>query len=59
MRRAIRRRDGLQAVVQRKHRERKRAEQLRQALANGTYRVDASRIADRMMTLDNQLNGKS
>ena len=37
----------------------KKVEQVRQALANGTYRVDASRIADRMLTLDSQLNGKS
>lgn len=37
----------------------KKVDQIRQALANGTYKVDAGRIADRMMALDNQLNGKS
>lgn len=37
----------------------KKVEQVRQALVNGTYRIDASRIADRMMTLDSQLSGKS
>jgi len=37
----------------------KKVEQIRQALANGTYKVDAGRIADRMMSLENQLNGKS
>nr|WP_199048219.1 flagellar biosynthesis anti-sigma factor FlgM [Dyella sp. ASV24] len=37
----------------------KKVDQIRQALANGTYKVDAGRIADRMMSLDNQLNGKS
>lgn len=33
--------------------------QVRQALANGTYKIDPSRIADRMMSLDSQINGKS
>ncbi|WP_109123990.1 flagellar biosynthesis anti-sigma factor FlgM [Dyella sp. C11] len=37
----------------------KKVEQIRQSLANGTYKVDAGRIADRMISLDNQLNGKS
>lgn len=37
----------------------KKVEQVRQALANGTYKIDPSRIADRMMSLENQLNGKS
>jgi negative regulator of flagellin synthesis FlgM len=33
----------------------KKVEQLRQALANGTYKVDPSRIADRMLSLESQL----
>ena len=37
----------------------KKVEQVRQALANGTYKIDPSRIADRMMSLENQINGKS
>jgi negative regulator of flagellin synthesis FlgM len=37
----------------------KKVEQIRQSLANGTYKVDAGRIADRMMALENQMNGKS
>ncbi|MET3651749.1 flagellar biosynthesis anti-sigma factor FlgM [Dyella japonica] len=37
----------------------KKVEQIRQQLANGTYKVDAGKIADRMMSLENQLNGKS
>jgi negative regulator of flagellin synthesis FlgM len=37
----------------------KKVDQIRQALANGTYKVDAGRIADRMMSLENQLNNKS
>jgi negative regulator of flagellin synthesis FlgM len=37
----------------------KRVEQVRQALANGTYKIDPSRIADRMMSLDSQISGKS
>ncbi|WP_114241657.1 flagellar biosynthesis anti-sigma factor FlgM [Dyella sp. C9] len=36
-----------------------KVEQVRQALANGTYQINPSRIADRMMSLDSQLNGKS
>jgi negative regulator of flagellin synthesis FlgM len=37
----------------------KKVEQIRQALANGTYKIDAGRIADRMMSLETQMNGKS
>jgi negative regulator of flagellin synthesis FlgM len=37
----------------------KKVEQVRQALANGTYTINPSNIADRMMALDSQLNGKS
>jgi negative regulator of flagellin synthesis FlgM len=37
----------------------KKVDQVRQALASGTYRIDPSRIADRMITLDNQISGKS
>lgn len=37
----------------------KKVDQIRQQLANGTYKVDAGKIADRMMSLENQLNGKS
>jgi negative regulator of flagellin synthesis FlgM len=37
----------------------KKVAQIRQALADGTYRVDAGRIADRMLALENQLNNKS
>jgi len=33
----------------------KKVEQLRQSLANGTYKVDPSRIADRMLSLESQL----
>lgn len=33
----------------------KKVEQLRQALASGTYKVDANRIADRMLSLESQL----
>lgn len=36
-----------------------KVDQIRQALANGTYKIDPSRIADRMMSLDSQINGKS
>lgn len=35
----------------------KRVEELRQALADGTYKVDAGRIADRLLSLDQQLGG--
>ena len=34
-----------------------RVEQLRQALADGSYKVDAGRIADRMLALEQQLGG--
>jgi negative regulator of flagellin synthesis FlgM len=37
----------------------KKVEQVRQALANGSYTINPSNIADRMMALDSQLNGKS
>ncbi len=33
----------------------KKVEQLRQALANGSYKVDPGRIADRMLSLEDQL----
>lgn len=36
-----------------------KVQQIRQALANGTYKIDPSRIADRMMSLDSQISGKS
>ncbi|WP_243047667.1 flagellar biosynthesis anti-sigma factor FlgM [Dyella sp. RRB7] len=36
-----------------------KVEQVRQALANGTYKIDPSRIADRMLALDSQISGKS
>ena len=32
-----------------------RVEQLRRALADGSYKIDASRIADRMIAMDHQL----
>jgi negative regulator of flagellin synthesis FlgM len=34
-----------------------RVEQVRQALADGSYKVDAGRIADRMLALEQQLAG--
>jgi len=34
-----------------------RVEQLRQAVADGSYKVDAGRIADRMLALEQQLGG--
>jgi negative regulator of flagellin synthesis FlgM len=34
-----------------------RVEQLRQAVTDGSYKVDASRIADRMLALEQQLGG--
>lgn len=34
-----------------------RVERLRQALADGSYKVDAGRIADRMLALEQQLGG--
>ena len=33
----------------------KKVEQVRQALANGTYKIDPSRIADRMLSLESKL----
>ena len=35
----------------------RRVEQVRQALADGSYKVDAGRIADRMIAMDQQLGG--
>lgn len=35
----------------------KRVEQVRSALADGSYKIDASRIADRLLVLDQQLGG--
>ena len=35
----------------------KRVEKVRQALADGSYKVDADRIADRMLAMDQQLGG--
>jgi negative regulator of flagellin synthesis FlgM len=34
-----------------------RVERLRQALADGSYTIDANRIADRMLALEQQLGG--
>lgn len=34
-----------------------RVERVRQALADGSYKVDAGRIADRMLALEQQLGG--
>lgn len=34
-----------------------RVERLRQALADGSYKIDAGRIADRMLALEQQLGG--
>jgi len=34
-----------------------RVERLRQTLADGSYKVDAGRIADRMLALEQQLGG--
>lgn len=34
-----------------------RVERVRQSLANGSYKIDSARIADRMMTMDAQLGG--
>lgn len=33
----------------------KKVEQVRQALANGTYKIDPSRIADRLLAVENKL----
>ncbi len=35
----------------------KRVEQVRRALADGSYKIDAGRIADRMIAMDQQLGG--
>lgn len=37
----------------------KRVDQIRQALANGSYRIDPGHIADRLVSLESQLTGKS
>ncbi|HEX7732443.1 MAG TPA: flagellar biosynthesis anti-sigma factor FlgM [Rhodanobacter sp.] len=34
-----------------------RVERVRQALADGSYKIDAGRIADRMITMERQLGG--
>lgn len=34
-----------------------RVERVRQSLTDGSYKIDASRIADRMLTMDAQLGG--
>ncbi|WEN14633.1 flagellar biosynthesis anti-sigma factor FlgM [Rhodanobacter sp. AS-Z3] len=34
-----------------------RVEQVRRALADGSYKIDAGRIADRLLAMDNQLGG--
>lgn len=36
-----------------------RVEQVRKALADGSYKIDAGRIADRMLALEQQLGGAS
>jgi len=36
----------------------KRVEQVRQALADGSYKIDAGRIADRLLSLEGQISGK-
>ncbi|TAL89961.1 MAG: flagellar biosynthesis anti-sigma factor FlgM [Rhodanobacter sp.] len=36
-----------------------RVEQVRRALANGSYKIDAGRVAERMLALDQQLGGPS
>lgn len=35
----------------------KRVDQIRQALADGSYRIDAGRIADQVLAMDHQLGG--
>lgn len=37
----------------------KRVEQIRQSLANGSYRIDPGHIADRLVSLESQLTNKS
>lgn len=34
-------------------------ERVKQALANGTYKVDAGRIADKLISMEQQISGKS
>lgn len=34
-----------------------RVEQVRRALADGSYKIDAGRIADRMLAMDSQIGG--
>ncbi|MEW9625443.1 flagellar biosynthesis anti-sigma factor FlgM [Rhodanobacter geophilus] len=34
-----------------------RVERVRQALANGSYKIDAGRVADRMISMERQLGG--
>jgi negative regulator of flagellin synthesis FlgM len=36
-----------------------KVEQIRHALANGSYRVDAGKIADRLTSIESQINGAS
>jgi len=36
----------------------KRVEQIRQSLADGSYRIDPGHIADRLVSLESQLTGK-
>jgi len=36
----------------------KRVEQIRQSLADGSYRIDPGHVADRLMSLETQLTGK-
>ncbi|MBD8881881.1 MULTISPECIES: flagellar biosynthesis anti-sigma factor FlgM [Rhodanobacter] len=36
-----------------------RVEQVRQSLANGSYKIDAGRIADRLVSMEQQLGGTS
>jgi negative regulator of flagellin synthesis FlgM len=35
-----------------------RVEQIRQSLANGTYQIDAGKIADKLTSLEGQISGK-
>jgi len=35
----------------------KRVEQVRQSLADGSYKIDAGKIADRLLAMDQQLGG--
>jgi len=52
---------SLQAAAQAGHGgevDAQRVEHVRRALADGSYRIDAGRIADRLTALDSQLPGK-